>query len=165
MRKILYKAKYPNHLIPSSDELLKLSFLEKSSLIKDFPVLVARHFHHRLHWFLTNALKRKNGLLGFIIDYSGVLECQWRGSLRRHFVATVEDSPVIDSDPNEKVVDFVDKYVSCQRTLPPIPGLDLTDEEKRLPQYRQNHRHKNVCFQGNRKQCRFGFDFTLCRKQ
>ena len=156
--KVLYNAKHPDGPALLNDELLALSFHEKSELIKCMPALVATHFHHRLHWFLTNVLKRRNGVLGNMEDYSGTLEAQFRGSLHGHFLGYVKNAPVVDKDSDITVCDFIDRFVCCRRTLPDLPGVTLNDSDKDLPQKRQLHTHKSTCFKGNRPQCRFGFD-------
>ena len=68
--------------------------------------------------------------MGFIEDYSGVLEDQYRGSLHGHFIAYVRNAPVIDEDPDGAVVEFVDRYVSCCRKLPNLPGITFSEEDK-----------------------------------
>ena len=40
----------------------------------------------------------------------------------------VKDAPLIDKDPDVKVIEFIDKNISCRRTLPvQIEGMDIPE--------------------------------------
>ena len=156
--RILYKSAHPGLEVPSDNDLLNLSYKEKCELIKSDPVVIVRHFNKRLQWLFKNVLQNENGPLGLVLDYVGVVEAQFRASLHIHFFAYVKDAPQIDVASDEEIVVFIDKTISCSRTMPEMSGIVLTEEERNLPQTRQLHRHTSrACFKGNRKVCRYGF--------
>ena len=52
--------------------------------------------------------------IGKITDYYYRVEFQQRGSPHIHSLLWVEDAPVIDKNTDAEVVEFIDKYVTCE---------------------------------------------------
>ena len=89
--------------------------------------------------------------IGKIIDYFYRVEFQQRGSPHIHSLLWVQDAPVIDKNTDAEVVEFVDKYVTCE-----IPAEDETLLEIVTSVQQHSKRHSKLC----RKKgtvCRFTF--------
>ena len=85
------------------------------------------------------------------------VEFQGHGSPHIHSVLWVKDAPKYGIDSNQKVCEFIDKYISAS-----IPDDD--NELKDLVVMLQKHRHSSYCARNGR--CHFGFpkppsDYTL----
>lgn len=55
--------------------------------------------------------------IGEIADYFYRIEFQQRGSPHIHGLFWVKDAPQYEKSPNEGIVTFVDKYVTCQKPI------------------------------------------------
>lgn len=134
-----------------------LSWQQKCSLLKCNPVTAARMFDYRWHCFLRDVLQSPAAPIGKITDYFYRVEFQMRGSPHIHALFWVDKAPKIDKDSDAKVVEFCDKYVTCQ--MPSDPELlDLIDVQK------HSEYHAKSCDQNNAKKkkkgeilCRFNF--------
>ena len=73
-------------------------------------------FQHRIQSFFAQYLLSDAHPLGEITDYVIKIEFQMRGSPHAHCLLWVKDAPKIDQDPDEVVIDFIDKYITA--TLP-----------------------------------------------
>ena len=161
--RILYKADNPNDEL-TDEQLLSLEPKIKENLIKKYPVLIVRHFSKRIQWLLSRVIKNENGPLGIVSDYAGGEEAQFLGSLHIHLIIYVQNAPSIEKSNTSDILDFIDKTISCSRLLPDIPGIDIPDSLRNLPQLRQLHRHTDTCYKGNRNKCRFNFPIPPMRK-
>lgn len=61
----------------------------------------------------------------------------------------MKEAPKYEKSPNEEIVSFVDKYVTCQ-----MP--DNSNEVEDLVNL-QRHRHAKTCKKAGHKMCRFNF--------
>ena len=76
-----------------------------------------------------------------------------RGSPHIHALFWVDKAPKIDKDSDAKVVEFCDKYVTCQ--MPSDPELlDLIDVQK------HSEYHAKTCDKNNAKKKKKGENFT-----
>ena len=132
----------------SDDDVANLSFEEKSKWLRCNPVTAARHFQYRLNVFFNDFLKSNAKPLGEVTDYAIRVEFQARGSPHAHNVIWVKNAPKFDSDSNEDVCNFIDRYVTCA-----IPEDDC--KLKELVLLLQQHKHSSYCKRG--KSCRFHF--------
>ncbi|XP_062327719.1 uncharacterized protein LOC134028267 [Osmerus eperlanus] len=130
----------------------ELTWSEKCALLKQNPVTAARMFDHRWHSFLKDVIMSPAAPIGKISDYFYRVEFQNRGSPHCHCLFWVESAPQIDKDPDEKVVDFIDKYVSCE-----LPSSD-DDELCEIVNTVQKHstKHSKTC-RKKKTECRFNF--------
>ena len=90
-----------------------MSFEDKSNWLRCNPVTTARHFQYRLNVFFQEFLKSSAKPLGEIVDYAIRIEFQARGSPHAHTVIWINDAPKFGVDDDQKVCDFIDKYISC----------------------------------------------------
>ena len=139
-----------------------LKDLNISALIAADPVSVSRFMENKRKAFIEFIMSSDNPI-GKVSHYYCRREYQGRGLQHFHFAIWIEDAPVIDPNNrdeanNEKIVNFVTKYISCQipdKALSPI----LHD---RVTKYQQ-HRCNQYCLRskktkaGIRKVCKFGF--------
>ena len=135
-------------VIYSDEDVAKLSFEDKSNWLRRDPVTAARHFQYRLNVFFNEFLKSSAQPLGKIADYAIRIEFQARGSPHAHTVIWIEDAPKFDKDDDEKVCNFINRYISCN-----IPSED--GKLKDLVLLLQQHKHSSYCRRN--KKCRFNF--------
>ena len=130
----------------------ELTWSEKCALLKQNPVTAARMFDHRWHSFLKDVIMSPAGLIGQITDFFYRIEFQNRGSPHCHCLFWVKSAPQIDKEPDEKVVDFVDKYVSCE--LPTSDDEELYEIVNTVQKH--STKHSKTC-RKKRTECRFNF--------
>jgi len=78
-------------------------------------------FEHRWRTFLKDVIRAPHQPIGKVVDYFDRVEFQQRGSPRIHAIFWIADSPQVDRESDEEVVQFVDKYISCA-----LPNNDET---------------------------------------
>ena len=78
--------------------------------------------------------------VGQILDHNERREFQDRGAQHPHGILHVKDAPVFDKDPDDKVVEFIDKYISCA-----IPDERQYPELHKLVTTVQTHGHSQTC--------------------
>lgn len=103
----LYKALPNSRVKHSFEEIDKLSYEEKVSLLRSNPVTAARHFNHRLQSFFKSFLLAPANPLGKI-KHSYRIEFQQRGSPHAHSVLWTYDSPTPD-DGDDVLYAFIHK--------------------------------------------------------
>lgn len=130
----------------SDDEILNMSWDNKSKLIKADPVTCARYFDFRFSKFFTEVLGNDTHPVGQIKDSFYRIEFQQRGSPHVHMLLWIKDAPNILSHEYQEVAEFINKYVSCNED-----GADPS-----LVNY-QTHRHARTCMKKNKPICRFNF--------
>ena len=160
--RILYILKNGRDNVPTDEELLNMSFKEKSQLIKSNAVALARHWDKKLRYLHREVIYGILRPLGHVVDHVGCVEAQYRGSLHIHELLFCKDAPCIDIDDDQTVCDFVDRHVSCASRLPDIPGVKLTEVDRRLPEKLQVHNHRTSCRKGKKGACRFGIPYAPC---
>ena len=131
----------------TDDEVVSLSFEEKSNWLRCNPVTAARHFQYRLNTFFKEFSKSTAKPLGEIVDYAIRIEFQARGSPNAHTVIWVKDVPRFGIDSDSEVVNFIDQYVTCAK---PEDG-----KLRELVLLLQEHKHSSYCKRG--KTCHFHF--------
>ena len=87
--------------------------------------------------------------IGEITDYFYRVEFLQRGSPHIHGLFCIKNAPQYEKDSNEKVVTFVDKFITCHKP-------NRTSEMEDLVNL-QMHRHAKTCKKGGNKICRFNF--------
>ncbi|XP_052700234.1 uncharacterized protein LOC128177537 [Crassostrea angulata] len=130
-----------------------LDWSEKSEILRRNPVTVARMFEHRFHVFQKEVILSPANPIGNVVDYFIRVEFQQRGSPHMHCLYWVEDAPKFGEDSEERVCDFIDKYVSC--SLPSENDeQDLRQAVLSVQQHSKNH-SKSCRKKGT--ECRFNF--------
>ncbi|XP_065942067.1 uncharacterized protein [Magallana gigas] len=130
-----------------------LDWSEKSEILRRNPVTVARMFEHRFHVFQKEVILAPANPIGSVVDYFVRVEFQQRGSPHMHCLYWVEDAPKFGEDSEERVCDFIDKYVSCS-----LPNEDDEQELRQTALSVQQHskNHTKSCRKKG-TECRFNF--------
>ena len=131
----------------SEKELENLSWQEKTKLVQKDPVTCSRYFDHRVQEFLNTVLKSSCEPIGKLLDYFYRVELQQRGSPHIHMLVWIENAPTLETNSEREIVQFVDKYLTCN-----------TDNEKTANLVGlQSHKHSRTCRKKGKPICRFGF--------
>ena len=131
----------------SEKELENLSWQEKTKLVQKDPVTCSRFFDHRVQEFLNTVLKSSCEPIGKLLDYFYRVEFQQRGSPHIHMLVWIENAPTLETNSEREIVQFVDKYLTCN-----------TDNEKTANLVGlQSHKHSRTCRKKGKPICRFGF--------
>ncbi|KAK6168715.1 hypothetical protein SNE40_019901 [Patella caerulea] len=130
-----------------------LGWAEKQEILRSNPITIARMFDHRFHYFLKNFIMSKAEPIGKVKDYFYRIEYQMRGSCHVHGLLWIEDAPVLGRDPDSKVVEFVDKYITCK-----MPNISDDPQLHEIVSSVQTHskKHSKSCRKKNTV-CRFNF--------
>ena len=128
-----------------------LEWADRCDLLRRNPVTAARMFDFRWHCFLREVLMSPSHPIGKIKDSFYRVEFQQRGSPHVHCLFWIENAPLIDKNTDEEVVQFIDKYVTCE-----LPSSDdmLLDIVTSVQQH--SKRHSKTCKKKNTV-CRFNF--------
>ncbi|XP_061168811.1 uncharacterized protein LOC133178060 [Saccostrea echinata] len=131
----------------------EMEWSEKNEVLRCNPVTVARMFEHRFQIFHREVILSPCEPIGRVVDFFQRVEFQQRGSPHMHCLYWVANAPNIESDGEEVVCNFIDKYVTCG-----IPS-DIDDSELRksvldVQQHSKNH-SKSCKKKGS--DCRFNF--------
>ena len=134
----------------TDEDVLALSWEEKSRYLRSDPVTAARHFDTRVQLFFKYILINKQlNPLGDIVDYKYRIEYQLRGSPHVHMLAWVKDAPNFEQSDENEIRQFIDDKISSQ-----YPEDDAQMSE--LLHLVQRHTHSVACRKhGN--SCRFNF--------
>ena len=134
-------------------DVSELDWAAKCEILRSNPVTTMRMFDKRVDALLRHLLLSPAQPIGEVIDYFFRVEYQARGSPHIHLLAWCQNAPVFEEDPDEKVCEFVDKYITCQ-----LPDPNTDPELFKIVTEVQTHskRHSKSCKKGN-KHCRFGF--------
>ena len=140
-------AKLNDGIYYSEKELENLSWQEKTKLVQKDPVTCSRYFDHRVQEFLNTVLKSSCEPIGKLLDYFYRVEFQQRGSPHIHMLIWIENAPTLETNSEREIVQFVDKYLTCN-----------TDNEKTANLVGlQSHKHSRTCRKKGKPICRFGF--------
>ena len=136
--------------ILTDEDILKMSWEQRCSLLRSNPVTAATHFNDRVQLFMKHIIQNKNiNPLGDIIDFRYRIEFQQRGSPHVRMIAWAREAPIFDQNSEQEIQAFVDKYISCSL---PSDDSDLCD----LLSAVQRHTHSVAC-RKHGKSCAFNF--------
>jgi len=143
----------------TDEAIAAMSYDDKCNLLREDPVLSARHFQFRLRKFFTTVLMTPCGPLGEIETYFYRIEFQMRGSPHAHCLIWIKDGPDVDKAPLDKLTEFFSKYIYVN-----IPEND--EFLKDLVTKVQRHSHSVACSKNKKDTCRFHFpkppsDYTI----
>ncbi|XP_076870505.1 uncharacterized protein LOC143521483 isoform X1 [Brachyhypopomus gauderio] len=129
-----------------------LDWSERCDLLKRNPVTAARMFDHRFRCFLKDVIMSEAQPIGKIADYFYRIEFQQRGSPHSHCLFWVKDAPQIDKDDDDKVVAFIDHYVTCE-----MPSADDTEMNEIVSSVQQHSKKHSKTCKKKGTTCRFNF--------
>jgi len=125
----------------TEDEVAHMPWEEKASWIRKNPITTARVFQARVNAFFRDFLCGAANPLGKVTEYFMRIEFQQRGSPHVHCMLWIEDAPKLDTNTDDEVIAFIDKYQTCQST--------------ELSTKYQRHRHSATCRRSGG--CRFHY--------
>ena len=96
-----------NNLGLNDEELKNFSYQERTKLLNENPVLVARHFQYKIQLFFKELIL--DGRLGKTKYYALRIEFQERGSLHVHAFVWILDAPKIEN--KFAYLDFVENSI------------------------------------------------------
>ena len=129
-----------------------LSYNERCSMLNLNPVVVAKHFQHRVETFFTELLLSQNNPIGKIIHYALRTEFQMRGSPHLHALIWTSDCPKLTADNKEAYVRFIDNHVQAY-----LPDEKTEAELHNLVKTYQKDNHSKTCRKYKNISCRFNF--------
>lgn len=122
----------------------ELQWADRCELLRRNPVTAARMFDFRWHCFLWEVLMSSSHPIGKIKDYFYRVEFQQCGSPHVHCLFWIENAPVIDKNTDEEVIQFIDKYVTCE-----LPSHDYTLLDIVTSVQQHSKRHSKTCKKKN----------------
>ena len=152
-----------NTLLRQSGDARKiddLDWADKCNLLKSNPVTVARMFDYRFQTFLKKVILSPSKPIGNVIDYFYRIEFQQRGSPHVHILIWIENAPILGVDKDEYVVQFIDKYISCEK-----PTEKEDPELHEIVSHVQSHskKHSKSCKKKGTT-CRFNFPRPISKR-
>ena len=91
-----------------------MTWEQHCDIIMSNTVAAARMFQQRVYTFINNVIMSKANPIGKVQDYYYRTEFQQRGWPHIHMVLWVQNAPRYTEDPEDKVTEFIDKYISCE---------------------------------------------------
>jgi hypothetical protein len=144
-------AKTPGQNI-TDQEVEALSYADRCSIFNLNPVIVAKHFQHRVESFFSEFRLSQLNPIGKIIYYALRIEFQMRGSPHLHSLIWTSDCPKLNSDNKEAYINFIDNHVKGY-----LPNEDTEPELYELVKLYQKHSHSKTCRKYKNVSCRFNF--------
>ena len=104
------------------------------------PVVVAKHFQHRVETFFSEVLLSNINPIGKISSYALRIEFQMRGSPHLHALIWTSDCPKLTSESKDAYVEYIDKHVQAN-----LPDENDEPELYEMIKMYQNHNHSKTC--------------------
>ncbi|XP_062580569.1 uncharacterized protein LOC134242498 [Saccostrea cucullata] len=131
----------------------EMDWSEKNEVLRCNPVTVARMFEHRFQIFHKEVILSPCEPIGKVVDFFQRVEFQQRGSPHMHCLYWVANAPNIDTDGEEVVCNFVDRYVTCG-----IPSeIDDAELRKSVLDVQQHSKNHSKSCKKKGTNCRFNF--------
>ena len=136
----------------TDEEIENLSYNEKCSLLNLNPVIVAKHFQHRVETFFKDVLLSNAKPIGKIVYYALRIEFQMRGSPHLHSLIWTSDCPELKDGSEEAYIRYIDEHVQGS-----LPNGENDWEFRDLVNMYQKHTHSRSCKKYKNIPCRFNF--------
>ena len=114
-----------------------MTWEEHCRIIMENPVIATIMFYNRVKSFIKDVIRSPANPIGKIVDYYYRTEFQQRGWPHIHMVAWVKDAPILDEDSDDEVIEFVDKYISCE--MPPDTDVELHEIVSSVQTHSETH--------------------------
>ena len=141
----------------TDEQVQALSYVERCQMLNANPVVVAKHFQHRVETFFSEVLLSNINPIGKISYYALRIEFQMRGSPHLHALIWTSDCPKLRSESKDAYIQYVDKHVQAN-----LPDENDEPELLELVKMYQKHNHSKTCRKYKNVSCRFnsGHFFT-----
>jgi hypothetical protein len=122
------------------------------------PVGVSIFFDYKFRTFFNTFINNKNGPFGKPKHYFFRREYQMRGTQHMHGLLWVHNCPIIGRDDDDKVIDFIDRHITC-RIPDPLTEPLLYDYIMKYQVHRCTTSCTRSVFKNNsiKTFCRYGF--------
>ena len=97
----------------TDEQVETLSYNERCQMLNLNPVIVAKHFQHRVETFFREVLVTKTKPIGKIVYYALRIEFQMRGSPHLHALIWCDDCPKLSHDNKQAYIKYIDKHVQA----------------------------------------------------
>lgn len=134
------------------EEIDNLSYNEKCSLLNLNPVIVAKHFQHRVETFFKDVLLSNTKPIRKIVYYVLRIEFQMRGSPHLHSLIWTSGCPELKDGSEEAYIRYIDEHVQGS-----LPNRENDCEFHDLVNMYQKHTHSRSCKKYRNIPCRFNF--------
>lgn len=108
----------------TDEQVETLSYHERCQMLNLNPVIVAKHFQHRVETFFREVLVTRTKPIGKIVYYALRIEFQMRGSPPLHALIWCDDCPKLSHDNKQAYIKYINKHV--QAYLPSMEDLNCT---------------------------------------
>ena len=124
----------------TKEDVNKMDFHRKSMWLKRNPVTAVRHIDYMFQRFFHGVVIGAPHPIGQVLNYDTKKEFQGRGRVHFQIALHVKDAPKLDENPDDEIIDFVDKHISCT-----IPDVKEDKELHELVTTLQTHRYSQTC--------------------
>ncbi|XP_072041439.1 uncharacterized protein [Amphiura filiformis] len=121
----------------TAEQHKNMTWEDHCKIIMSNPAAAARMFQQRVHTLINDVILSPANPIGKVEDYYYRTEFQQRGWPHIHMIAWVKDAPEFDTDPDEEIAEFIDKYVSCE--LPPEEDVELHEIVSKVQMHTKSH--------------------------
>ncbi|XP_072048518.1 uncharacterized protein [Amphiura filiformis] len=121
----------------TAEQHKNMTWEDHCKIIMSNPAAAARMFQQRVHTLINDVILSPANHIGKVEDYYYRTEFQQRGWPHIHMIAWVKDAPEFDTDPDEEIAEFIDKYVSCE--LPPEEDVELHEIVSKVQMHTKSH--------------------------
>ena len=97
----------------TDEEIEALSYNERCSMLNLNPVVVAKHFQHRVETFFSEVLLSNLNPIGKIVYHALRIEFQMRGSPHLHALIWPSDCPKLTTETKQQYVNYIDSHVQA----------------------------------------------------
>jgi hypothetical protein len=136
----------------TEEQVAALSYVERCQMLNANPVVVAKHFQHRVETFFSEILLSNINPIGNISYYALRIEFQMRGSPHLHALIWTSDCPKLISESKDAYVEYIDKHVQAN-----LPDENDEPELYEMIKMYQKHNHSKTCRKYKNVSCCFNF--------
>ena len=111
---IIYKLNEGDILI--DDDIHSMNYIDKTKILNNNPILIARHFHYRVDVFFKEIVS--DGPLGKIKHYAISVEFQARGSPHIHSLVWFIGAPILSTTSEDEYAAFIENIIKCELPNP-----------------------------------------------
>ena len=107
---IIYKLNEGDIL--TDDDIHSMNYFDKTKILNNNPILIARHFQYRVGVFFKEIVS--DGPLGKIKHYAISVEFQARGSPHIHSLVWFIGAPILSTTSEDAYAAFIDNIIKCE---------------------------------------------------
>ena len=136
----------------TKEDIETLSYVERCQMLNANPVVMAKHFQHRVETFFREVLLSQSNPIGKVMYYALRIEFQMRGSPHLHALILKTDCLKLIYETENAYLEFIDEHVHAN-----LPNETNESELCQLVKTYQRHNHSKTCRKYKNVPCRFNF--------